>query len=96
MRRLFPQRGRSIALWARTGFTPFLIPPAVAREIARSIPVLPHWASVRAPIGQPSMLSFQGQLGDGEREAIALAVEVGADAIVLDDRPARRVAGRRD
>ena len=31
-------------------------------------------------------------LADGEREAIALAVEMRADAIVLDDLPARRVA----
>lgn len=69
-----------------------LIPPAVAREIAPSIPVLPDWVSVRGLAGTPSELPLRGRLGDGEREAIALAMEVGADAIVLDDRPARRVA----
>jgi hypothetical protein len=31
-------------------------------------------------------------LGDGEREALALAVEIQAERILLDDRPARRVA----
>ena len=31
-------------------------------------------------------------LGDGEREALALAVEIRAERILLDDRPARRVA----
>ena len=67
-----------------------LIPPAVAREIAPSIPALPNWVSVQAPAGRPSVL--RGRLGDGEWEAIALAIEVGARAIVLDDRPARRLA----
>lgn len=69
-----------------------LIPPAVAREIAPSIPVLPPWASVKAPESLPPTLAFPGRLGDGEREAIALAVEVGADATILDDSPARRAA----
>ena len=31
-------------------------------------------------------------LGDGEREAVALALEIKAERILLDDRPARRVA----
>lgn len=31
-------------------------------------------------------------LGDGEREALALAVEIQAERILLDDRAARRVA----
>lgn len=31
-------------------------------------------------------------LGEGEREALALAVEIQAKRILLDDRPARRVA----
>ncbi len=31
-------------------------------------------------------------LGDGEREAIALAIELEATQIILDDLPARRVA----
>jgi predicted nucleic acid-binding protein len=57
-----------------------LIPPAVAREIAPSIPVLPPWVSVQAPVGRPAVLTSRGRLGAGEREAIALAVEVGADA----------------
>lgn len=69
-----------------------LIPPAVAREIAPSIPVLPQWATVRAPPEPSSVLTSPRRLGDGEREAIALAMEVGAGAIVLDDRAARRVA----
>ena len=38
------------------------------------------------------MLTSRGRLGDGEWEAIALAVELGASAILIDDRPARRLA----
>ena len=38
------------------------------------------------------MATSRGRLGDGEREAIALAIEVGAGAILIDDRPARRAA----
>jgi predicted nucleic acid-binding protein len=69
-----------------------LIPPAVAREISPSIPVLPRWISVQAPTAPPSGLTSRARLGDGEWEAIALAVEVGAAAILIDDRPARRLA----
>ena len=69
-----------------------LIPPAVAREIAPSIPVLPHWLEVRSPAKSASVLTSRGRLGDGECEAIALAVELGAGAILIDDRPARRLA----
>jgi predicted nucleic acid-binding protein len=69
-----------------------LVPPAVAREIAPSIPVLPRWLEVRAPTRSASGLTSRGRLGDGEWEAIALAVELGISAIVIDDRPARRLA----
>ena len=69
-----------------------LIPPAVAREIRPSIPDVPHWLQVRAPTKSPSALASRGRLGDGEWEAMALAIEVGAAAILLDDRPARRLA----
>ena len=61
-----------------------LIPPAVAREIAPSIPVLPDWLEMRAPTRGLSVVASRGRLGDGEWEAIALAVELGASAIVID------------
>jgi predicted nucleic acid-binding protein len=38
------------------------------------------------------MLTSRGRLGDGEREAIALGIEVGAGAIIIDERAGRRLA----
>jgi predicted nucleic acid-binding protein len=69
-----------------------LIPPAVAREIRPSIPVLPDWLQVRAPTTPLTVLTSRGRLGDGEREAIALAVEARAGAIIIDERAGRRLA----
>jgi predicted nucleic acid-binding protein len=73
-------------------FDSVLIPSAVAREIAPSISTLPPWLrvqDVRTPLPQAVM---RRSLGDGEREALALAVEIQAERILLDDRAARRVA----
>ena len=73
-------------------FERILIPPAVAREIAPSIPNLPPWASIQAPSAMSSASVLRRRLGDGEREALALAIELRADWIILDDLPARRSA----
>jgi predicted nucleic acid-binding protein len=70
-----------------------LVPPAVAREITRSV-VRPNWIS-RQPLAQPidsDILS--AKLGPGETEAISLARELNALWVVLDDRPARHCAAR--
>ena len=72
-------------------FPAVLIPPAVAREIAPTVR-LPAWLSERVltqPIG-PQIL--RTTLGHGESEAIGLALEIGAQWVILDERPARRLA----
>jgi hypothetical protein len=68
---------------------PPLIPPAVAREFGRP---LPDWIEVRT-LSQPvGPLILGASLGQGESEALALALEIKADLILLDDRAARRLA----
>jgi predicted nucleic acid-binding protein len=52
---------------------------------------LPGWAEVRAAASTDPAL----KLGAGEREAIALAEELKADLLLVDDRKARREARRR-
>ena len=71
-------------------FGSVLIPPAVAREITQSV-TLPVWISQQSPARSisPSILAT---LDPGERETISLALEIGADWVVLDDLPARRQA----
>jgi predicted nucleic acid-binding protein len=73
-------------------FESILIPPAVAREIAPSIPILPTWLRIQAPSVLPPAPLLRRRLGAGEREALALAIELRADRIILDDLPARRSA----
>ncbi len=63
-------------------------PPAVNAEVGRSIP----WLQIRAPVDRALVLALETQLGDGEAEAIALAVELGDVEVILDDRKARGIA----
>ena len=73
-------------------FESVLIPPAVAREIAPSLATLPPWLVVQGLRATLPAAVRQRALGDGEREALALALEIQAQRIILDDRAARRVA----
>jgi predicted nucleic acid-binding protein len=75
-----------------------LIPPAVLLELSHaSAPVqishwaahLPLWVTVAAPDSIPG--HFDG-LDFGERQALALAREIHADLVLLDDKVARRIA----
>jgi predicted nucleic acid-binding protein len=79
------------------------IPPAVLDELTRVntpepvrlwISHLPDWLDLRAPRRSPSLLPLT--LGAGEREAITLAEELKADALLVDDWAARREAERRN
>ena len=90
-----------IALGARgrLGLLPALfgaitIPPAVLAEIAPSLSDRPNWFVVR-PLTQPEPAPMQSSgLGRGEREALSLSLELHAERVILDDRPARRLAQR--
>jgi len=59
--------------------------PSLVREWARS---LPNWAAVR----MPKELHLVLDLDPGEREAICLAQEIKAAAVLIDDRAGRRAA----
>ena len=72
-------------------FATLLIPPAVARESAAG-GTLPTWIHERR-LEQPlSSQVLRASLGPGESEAISLALEAHADLLIVDDRPARRLA----
>ena len=73
-------------------FGSILIPPAVAAEIAPSIPDRPPWLQVKSLKQAIPNLLLQRSLGAGEREALALAIESRAERLLLDDLPARGVA----
>ena len=71
-------------------FATVLIPPAVTRETTSV--VLPSWIT-EGPLTQPiGPQILHASLGPGESEAISLALEVRARWVILDDRPARRLA----
>ena len=74
-----------------------LIPPAVHRELLHPrspatvrqwAATLPAWADVRSPRDA----SRCTELGPGEREAIALALETNADFLLIDETDGRRTA----
>ena len=74
----------------RDVFSTVAVPPAVIRETPRI--AKPSWIVTRRlahPIPPPVA---SARLGPGETEAIALALELGAGQILLDDRDARRLA----
>lgn len=68
-----------------------LIPTAVRHEVFGTKPS-PAWISER-PITQAiAQIAFSPRLGQGEREAIVLALELGDCTLLLDDLAARRTA----
>ena len=80
-----------------------LIPPAVWEEFQKPeapeavhawIAQLPTWLEIR-PVKKSPDPEVQ-DLGAGEREAIALAEELHADRLIMDDRAARHVARQRN
>src|SRR5438552_1084224 len=66
-----------------------VIPQAVADEWGLPMPA---WLTVHKVANQALAQALHMQLGAGEAEAIALAVEVGAERLILDDLLARNVA----
>ena len=72
-------------------FGTILIPPAVVTEVGPTVAGL-TWLTQRPLVGQVSARITDARLGGGETEAIALAIELNANWVLLDDEPARRLA----
>lgn len=84
---VFEQIGRLDLL--KMLFGQVVIPPAVAAEFRPTLATLPHWIRVVAPVSIQVHAPWSDRLGDGEMEAISLAVERHAQCLVVDDRDAR-------
>lgn len=80
-----------------------VVPPAVWREVVlegRGRPGAAEaedarkqgWLDVVAPARADLVRALRGELDDGEAEALALAVERGADVLYVDETEARRTA----
>ena len=83
-------------------FGEVLIPPAVVAELERPRSKLPSlvvqglaFVRVQAPQDRRLVGEFLGSLELGEAEALALAIEVRADALLIDEAAGRAVARQR-
>ena len=72
-------------------FTRVVIPPAVQRELLCAHTQLPPWIEVISPRHIPASIT-EGGLDAGETEAIALALELHPDTLLIDERLGRRLA----
>lgn len=82
-------------------FGKIIIPEKVAEELQRAktpqkvkdlIQSNPAWLEIRK--ADLSVFTPQKRIDDGEREAFALAIELNADAVLLDDKSATSEAER--
>lgn len=72
-------------------FDRVVAPSAVVDEVAPSLPMLPGWVEIGHGCVFPGLPQ---NLGAGESAAIALATQLTADFVVLDDKRARAAATR--
>jgi len=81
-----------------------LVPPSVCdelrsgmapRDVQQWIAHPPIWLEAQAPSQSPDAALLQARLGAGERDAILLAQELGADELIIDELRGRQEASRR-
>jgi predicted nucleic acid-binding protein len=75
----------------RSLFDRVVIPPAVHGELLRAHRMLPSWVEVITPGTTPESIREAG-LDEGETQAIALALELQPDTLLMDERLGRRLA----
>lgn len=73
-------------------FGEVIILQAVETELLRSHPVLPDWLHVRRSSDTAKADRYAQSVDRGEAEAIALAEELHADHLLIDERKGRRFA----
>ena len=73
-------------------FGEVVVPEAVNRELLRSHSNMPDWLQVRALRDQTQARVYEVRVDRGEAEAIALAQELKADLLLMDERKGRRLA----
>jgi uncharacterized protein len=76
-------------------FGEVVIPKAVEAELLRTHPELPPWLRVQAVIDLSKASFYATSVDRGEAEAIALAEELRADHLLIDERKGRRLAQQR-
>jgi uncharacterized protein len=76
-------------------FGEVLIPAAVQRELLRAHAILPDWLKVQPVRDQAKVQTYAQKVDLGEAEAIALAEELQADFLLMDERKGRRLAQAR-
>ncbi len=72
-------------------FGTVLTTPEIAREFGEQ---LPEWVTVVPVINQDLFQLYKEEVDPGEASALALAKELLADLVILDDMNARRFAGK--
>ncbi len=81
-------------------FDEIVIPESVYREVVvdgagepgADAVAAATWMRRQSAMDQPLFVQLQRRLGPGEAEAIALALELKADLVVIDEQRARRIA----
>jgi uncharacterized protein len=75
-------------------FDEIWVPSAVAHELVRAQTLLPSTPAfrVQSPSNSALVRKLQSTLDLAESEALALAIEIGADAVLIDEAEGRAVA----